>query len=346
MSYQLFYDNPKVDLHKYFKLIFYDKMKIHVLHLLNAIEYAQVRGISKGYLIEQKEKPPTSWQSETAMVSVDDFYKIIEIIQKELYEDGLGIRLGNFFNLQALGLIHQISLQTTTIEEALYYLQSFTKTTFPILNLSMEVSESNATITLSIDNQHHNVNSIIIETLMTIIDRELVLMATSDLKINKTSPNTTDKYPKNWQFNDNYSISFTSNILKANFQDRAKQQLQYLVPEYLKLIESFKTDDTFGAKTKLMSLHLAKPELPNLEMVADAFCLSPRTFQRRLSVENQSFRDIMNELRKQIASLLIRHNRFTIADISYILGYSEPAAFIHSFKKWFGDSPERMRNLV
>jgi AraC-like DNA-binding protein len=321
-------------------------MKIHALHLLNMIEYAQVRGISQKYFIEQIENPPISWQSETAVVTVDDFYKIARTIQKVLQEDGLGIRLGNFFNLQAVGLIHQISLQATTIEEALHYLQRFTEVTFPILNLSIEVGENKATILLSIDNQHISINSIIIETIMTIIDRELALMATSDLKVIKSSPSTTNKYPQDWIFSDNYSISFIPNILKATLQDRAKQQLQYLVPEYLKLIESFKTDETFVTKTKLMTLHLAKPELPNLETVADAFCLTPRTFQRRLSVENQSFRDIINELRKQIASLLIRHNRFAIADISYILGYSEPAAFIHSFKKWFGSSPDRMRNLV
>ncbi|WP_158561280.1 helix-turn-helix transcriptional regulator [Emticicia sp. C21] len=318
-------------------------MKILALHLHHVIEYGYMRGISRRELISLMEKPPVNFLDETETINERDFYMVIDAITRQLKEGRLGIRLGSFLNLSALGLIYRISLQATTIEEALYYLQMYMTATFPIVNIETKVKADSVSIILSIDNNRAEANRIILENILTVIAREVNLMTTREVNITKTSPFFSKDYPDDWQIADNYSVNFTPTILKATLQDRSRQQLDVLIPEYLKLIEGLKSEASFTNKVKIASLHLAKPELPDLASVADAFHLTPRTFQRRLLTENVTFRQITDDLRKQISNLLIRHNRFTITDISYVLGYSEPAAFIHSFKKWFGDAPDRMR---
>lgn len=339
----MFNDETKVDLPHHSELIIRDKMRIQALHLHHAIEYAHMRGISRQELIRLMEKPPIDFLDETETISEEDFYMVIEAITKQLKEERLGIRLGNFLNLGALGLIYRISLQATTIEEALYYLQMYMNATFPIMYIETIVQADSVSIILSIDNNRTEANRIILENTLTVIAREVNLMTTKEVIITKTSPFFSKDYPNDWQIADNYSVNFTPTILKATLQDRSRQQLDVLIPEYLKLIEGLKSEESFANKVKIASLHLAKPELPDLASVADAFHLTPRTFQRRLLIENITYRQITDDLRKQISNLLIRHNRFSITDISYVLGYSEPAAFIHSFKKWFGDAPDRMR---
>ena len=318
-------------------------MRILALHLHHVIEYAHMRGISRQGLIGLMGKPPTNFLDETETVSDVDFYLIINAIAKQLPEAGLGVRLGNFLNLGALGLIYRISLQATTIEEALYYLQMYMNSTFPMVTIQTSVNASSASIVLSIDNDQKEANRIILENILTVIAREVNLMTTREIDIIKTSLFFSKDYPDDWQLAEKYSVNFTPAILKATLQDRSRQQLDVLIPEYLKLIEGLKSETSFTSKVKMASLHLAKPELPDLASVADAFHLTSRTFQRRLLIENSTFRQITDDLRKQISNLLIRHNRYSITDISYVLGYSEPAAFIHSFKKWFGDAPDRMR---
>jgi AraC-like DNA-binding protein len=54
----------------------------------------------------------------------------------------------------------------------------------------------------------------------------------------------------------------------------------------------------------------------------------------------------LEELKKQVCSYLLRHDCYSATTVSYILGYSEPASFLHSFKKWYGDSPERIRQRL
>lgn len=339
----MFNDETKVDLLLYSGLIIHDKMKILALHLHHVIEYAYMRGIPRQELIGLMVKPPINFLDETETISQEDFYIVIDAIARQLKDERLGIRLGNFLNLGALGLIYRISLQATTIEEALYYLQMYMNATFPIVNIQTLVDADSVSIILNIDNNRIETNLIILENILTVIAREVNLMTTKEVSITKTSPFFSKDYPEDWQTSDKYSVNFTPTILKATLQDRSRLQLDLLVPEYLKLIEGLKSETTFVNKVKIASLHLAKPELPDLASVADAFHLTPRTFQRRLLTEHVTFRQITDDLRKQISNLLIRHNRFTITDISYVLGYSEPAAFIHSFKKWFGDAPDRMR---
>lgn len=318
-------------------------MKILALHLHHVLEYAYMRGISRQELISLMENPPLDFLSDTETVGEEDFYVVIDELNKQLHEERLGIRLGNFLNLGALGLIYRISLQATTIEEALYYLRTYLNATFPIVNIQTVINANTVTIELSIANARAEANRIILENILSVIARELSLMTTKEVSIVKTSPFFSNDYLEDWQPAEKYSVIFTPTILKATLQDRSRQQLDVLIPEYLKLIEGLKSEASFTNKVKIASLHLAKPELPDLASVADAFHLTPRTFQRRLTTENITFRQITDDLRKQISNLLIRHNRYSITDISYVLGYSEPAAFIHSFKKWFGDAPDRMR---
>jgi AraC-like DNA-binding protein len=318
-------------------------MKIHAAHLHSVVAFAYLRGIAPEKWMVALKNPLLDVSNTTAMVSVEDFYHVLRCIRAELPEAGLGVRMGNVLNLNSLGLIYQISLQTTTIEEALHYLKTYIETTFPIILLDMAVASNEVKIRLSIADQDPELSGIMMENVLTIISRELSLMSASKVTMRLSSPLCDGSYPKSWLRENEFSLRFSPTILKASLRDHSQQQLDILIPEYLKLVESLKAEDTFGTKVKIATLQLAKPELPNLDAVADTFHLTPRTFQRRLSAESLSFRQIINELRKQISALLIRHNRFTISDIAYVLGYSEPAAFIHSFKKWYGDSPERVR---
>ncbi|NMO19048.1 AraC family transcriptional regulator [Pyxidicoccus fallax] len=76
--------------------------------------------------------------------------------------------------------------------------------------------------------------------------------------------------------------------------------------------------------------------------VARTLRLPPRTLQRRLSDEGQSYAGIVEALRRELAEVYLRR-RMSIAEVSFLLGYAEPAAFHRAFKRWWGTSPESFR---
>ena len=321
-------------------------MKILALHLYNFLEYARIRGVEESKMLSQMVNPPANFLAEDVQVDDADFWRVVSYVHTQLQDDLLGIRLGEFMNVKLLGLIYQISLQTTTLEEALFYLKNYLNVTFPLIQIKTAIVAELATISLEINTPEPTENRLILENVLTIISRELRIMTRPGLEIQFTSPFYHQGYPANWSLGEQFTLTFTNAVLKASLQDKSRWQLDVLVPEYLKLIERLKADNTFSAKVKITMLSMAQPKLPDLDKVADAFNMTPRTLQRRLDTENISFRTINTTLKREISCLLINHNRYSVADISEVLGFSEPASFIHSFKKWFGHSPDKFRRQL
>jgi AraC-like DNA-binding protein len=71
--------------------------------------------------------------------------------------------------------------------------------------------------------------------------------------------------------------------------------------------------------------------------------LAPQTLRRRLRQEGCDYRLIKNELIRDTAIGYLLHDNKEVKTISYVLGFSEPSAFIRSFKKWTGMTPKQYR---
>lgn len=94
-----------------------------------------------------------------------------------------------------------------------------------------------------------------------------------------------------------------------------------------------------------VSLHLALFEdaIPGAARVARFFGLSERSFRRRLAEEGSSFRDLVSDARYRKAQHLLRNTHLTVEAIAAQLGYAEPAAMIHAFRRWSGMTPQAFR---
>ncbi len=325
------------------RLIVCDKMRILALHLRTFITYARLRGIAIKEPQPLLSNSPTDVGGQTGTFSPEEVYTVLSYIHQELGEDQLGLRVGEYLNLNALGLIYQISLQASTLEEGLLYLKSYLHSTLPLIKVDTLLAKERMEICLSIDQGQQTLNRIMLESTLKVIHRELSMMASEPLDAHLFSPYYHKGYPSPWQKADHYKLTCKPLLLQSAMKDKSRLHLDVLVPAYLELIESMQATHSFTSRVKIALLHMAKPELPSLETVADLFHLTPRTLQRYLKGENQTFRQITDELKKRIAYLLIHHRRFTVTDLSYVLGYGEPAAFIHSFKKWYGQTPNRFR---
>lgn len=83
--------------------------------------------------------------------------------------------------------------------------------------------------------------------------------------------------------------------------------------------------------------------LPDLETVAKALHMSSRSLQRDLQTSGTSFRQVLDELRQELAISYLAEAKHSIADVSFLLGFSEPSAFHRSFRKWTGQTPTEFR---
>lgn len=320
--------------------------QIASLHLKHWMEYAMLRGIPEQKMRKAPGAPQRDPESETATVLPGEFYTVLQVIDEHLGDDLVGIRAGRFLNLKALGLIYKISLQAVTMEEALFYLKDYMNETFPILILNTEISDPFISISVDIENSRDRLNRLIFENLLTVMGREIKMMTGDRTNVTLYTPHHSSQYPGNWSGGRKFELRFRASILQAALKDKSQLHLDLLIPDYLKLIESLKSDGSFSNRTKIAALNLAGPELPDLKTVAGSFNLTPRTLQRRLQREGTNFRELSDELKRKISEMLLHHQRFSVDEVSLVLGYSEPAAFIHAFKRWHETSPQKFRESV
>ena len=79
------------------------------------------------------------------------------------------------------------------------------------------------------------------------------------------------------------------------------------------------------------------------DSVASALHMSVRTMHRKLVDEDQNFRNLLVEMRRNLAELYIMDNSLTLTEISMLLGFSEPSSFSRAFKSWTGSAPSEIR---
>ncbi|MDX2153720.1 MAG: AraC family transcriptional regulator [Bryobacteraceae bacterium] len=84
-------------------------------------------------------------------------------------------------------------------------------------------------------------------------------------------------------------------------------------------------------------------ETPELEAVAKALALSERGLQRELQAEGTTFREVVDDLRKDLAAEYLRDPRHSLLDVSFLLGLSEPSVLHRFVRRWFGCTPAEYR---
>ena len=77
--------------------------------------------------------------------------------------------------------------------------------------------------------------------------------------------------------------------------------------------------------------------------VARALTKSTRSLQRQLAGEGLSYQELVDLTRKEAAQRYLADTSLPIAEVAYLLGYSEPAAFHRAFKRWNGATPHAFR---
>ena len=80
--------------------------------------------------------------------------------------------------------------------------------------------------------------------------------------------------------------------------------------------------------------------------VAEGLNMSRRTLQRRLRDEGTSVRDIVDSVRRDLAMRYLCEREIAVAEVAFLLGFSEASAFHRAFKRWTGTTPSIYRSRL
>jgi AraC-like DNA-binding protein len=77
--------------------------------------------------------------------------------------------------------------------------------------------------------------------------------------------------------------------------------------------------------------------------VAAALALSERSLRRRLAAAGTTFRDLLDEVRRDLARELLEAGTLQVEDVAQRLGYAEASSFIVAHRRWTGRTPRSGR---
>lgn len=81
----------------------------------------------------------------------------------------------------------------------------------------------------------------------------------------------------------------------------------------------------------------------SLAAIGRALALSTRTLQRRLQDDGLSHRDMVDEIRCELARRMVTNTSLSNNEMAFLLGFAEAPAFLRAFKRWVGQSPGELR---
>ncbi len=140
-------------------------------------------------------------------------------------------------------------------------------------------------------------------------------------------------------------ITYDINVGKTPvLQPNAKllEHFEHYAQEYLADIEGI--DKTTRIVTRHILANLDSRNL-TLNSIARDMSMSVRTLQNHLKSEGVVFRDLLEDTRERLAKKYLCEN-YTVEDITYLLGFSEPSVFRKAFKRWSGSTPREYRQMA
>ncbi len=82
-----------------------------------------------------------------------------------------------------------------------------------------------------------------------------------------------------------------------------------------------------------------------IDAVARRVGMTGRSLQRRLKEDGTSFSILREDVRRELADRYLSES-FSVAEVSFLLGFSEPSAFFRAFKRWTGLTPVEHRERL
>ncbi|MEX2961767.1 AraC family transcriptional regulator [Microbulbifer sp. TYP-18] len=126
---------------------------------------------------------------------------------------------------------------------------------------------------------------------------------------------------------------------------RDEQQLgEFLARAPECLLTQYKSDNSYTGRVRRMLQQQDTVENLSLDGVAARMHTSPQTLRRRLKEEGNSWQDIKDSVRRDMAVYQLKQQETAVAEIAERLGFSEPSAFNRAFKKWTGLAPGAYRD--
>lgn len=285
-------------------------------------------------------------------VSLDVNCALMEAALQLSGDSNLGLHIGERTTVNVLGITGYLMESSKDVLTALQHLQQFTTSFTRLYTFSIEL-RNNETIyrvepiqlwnDISPETARQSVDIGFAGTLH--ILRLLTGVAFHPIRALYRYPRFADTSEHKRVLKCHLEFNRPCNALIFSQQDMQRNIIGYnraLNDVFIKMLQEKLAGETqaFTQQVHSLILELSRFSFPSLEEVASGLYITPRTLQRKLQVENTSFREVIDSIKEELARNLLLCRNLTVSEVSDRLGYADQASFQRAFKLWTGTTPK------
>jgi AraC-like DNA-binding protein len=291
---------------------------------------------------------------ERGGVSVASQYRFLELAASETNDSLLGLHLAAEMDLRGAGILFYLAASSATVLEALENLARYVGTTNEALLVEISRHKIETVVTVRPVRVHDEPRRQFSEFTALGVIRALRRVTNRDFAASRM----TFAHARNSHLRDVHrtlrcpvefahatdSWVLPQSVIELPTVSEDSHLLQILTAHADDLLSERRRAVGLQSMVENQLLTLLPSGRVQAGVIAQQLGMSARSFTRHLAEESTTFSEILDRLRNRLALHYLEDERISLQQIAWLLGYSEPTAFNHAFKRWFGTSPRRARN--
>jgi AraC-like DNA-binding protein len=133
-------------------------------------------------------------------------------------------------------------------------------------------------------------------------------------------------------------------VLEAPIRSSDKRLFDIIEGNLLLLQEQSRLENSLARRVEAAIVKALALGPPRLEQIARTLGMSPSMLQSQLLARSLKFNELLDKARYDLATRLLATSAHSLAEITYLLGYSEESAFIRAFRRWMSCTPNDYRH--
>jgi AraC-like DNA-binding protein len=313
------------------------------------VRFAADHGVEPARLLAGTGVSPGDLAAPDGCVEARQELRVVRNLVSALPNAGLA--LGRRYHATTFGMLGYAFLSSRTMLDAVNTALRYLDLTFAFTSPSASIDADGAHLSLDTTHLPADVTRFLVDRDLAAIHTVLGELAGSPAPLRSLSlpyPAPDDLSELRATFAEHTPMSFDSPVPTATYDPvLLARELPLASPETIAGAEAHLTALARARRARTGVAAAVRAELArgvhDMTEVARALATSQRTLRRHLAEAETTFQSLLDEHRSAQAQRLLADPALTLAQIATRLGYSDPAAFTHAYRRWHGTAPSAAR---